>query len=107
MSGGTIRVLRQSPGVSLTNQNPHSPHLFHIVARFFQKFFRLSVPPNKVVKFVESTITMSPARLPAGGSQSKQLSSVLPAAVNGCGRLGSIGWRASTCTVFPSSLVGS
>src|SRR4029450_7093557 len=82
-----------------------APSLVHIVARFFQKFFRLSVPPNNVVKLVESTITMSPARLPAGGSQSRQLNSLLPAAVNGCGRLGSIGWRASTCTVFPSSWV--
>src|SRR6476646_11934624 len=76
-----------------------APSFVQIVARFFQKFFRLSVPPNSVVKLVESTITMSPARLPFGGSQSRQLNSVLPAAVNGCGRFGSIGWRASTCTV--------
>src|SRR5688572_10487472 len=81
-------------------KNEDAPSLLHIVARFFQKFFKLSVPPNSVVKLVESTITMSPARLPTGGSQSRQLNSVLPAAVNGCGRLGSIGCRASNCTVF-------
>jgi hypothetical protein len=33
-----------------------------IRAKFFQKFCRLSVPPKSVVKFVESTSTMSPAR---------------------------------------------
>ena len=33
-----------------------------MVARLCQKFLRLSVPPNSVVKFVESTSTMSPAR---------------------------------------------
>ena len=36
---------------------------FHFIrARFRQKLIRLSVPPKSVVKFVESTSTMSPAR---------------------------------------------
>ena len=40
-----------------------------MVARLCQKFSRLSVPPKSVVKFVESTSTMSPARCPVGGIQ--------------------------------------
>ena len=66
------------------------------MAIFRQKFFRLSVTPNSVVKCVESTSTMSPARCLSGGIHSRQLNSVLPAAVNGCGRSSSIGWRASS-----------
>jgi hypothetical protein len=62
-----------------------------IVARFLQKFSRLSVPPKSVVKLVESTKTISPARCSFGAIQRRQLNSVLPAAVNGCGRSRSIG----------------
>jgi hypothetical protein len=40
-----------------------------MVARLCQKFLRLSVPPNNVVKLVESTSTMSPARPASGGIQ--------------------------------------
>ena len=47
------------------------------------------MPPKSVVKFVESTSTMSPARSPVGGIQISALNSVLPAAVKGWGRLGS------------------
>src|SRR6478672_2193118 len=69
-----------------------------IRATFRQKFLRLSVPPKSVVKLVESTSTTSPARCISGGIHSRQLNSVLPAAVKGCGRSRSMGWRASTCT---------
>ena len=48
------------------------------------------MPPKSVVKFVESTRTMSPARRPDGGIQISALNSVLPAAVKGWGLLGSI-----------------
>jgi hypothetical protein len=48
-----------------------------MLARLCQKFSRLSVPPNSVVKFVESTSTMSPARWPAGDIQIRALNSVL------------------------------
>ena len=75
---------------------PWAPRVHFIVAIFRQKFFRLPVTPNSVVKCVMSTSTMSPARCFAGGIHSRQLNSVFPAAVNGCGRSGSIGWRAST-----------
>src|SRR3954453_3889147 len=78
-----------------------------IVAMFRQKFDKLSVPPKSVVKFVESTIRMSPARCCIGGSHGKQLNSLFPAAVNGCGRLGSTRWRASTCTVLSSLFVNA
>jgi hypothetical protein len=44
------------------------------------------VPPKSVVKFVESTTTMSPARWPIGGIQISALNSVLPASVKGWGR---------------------
>src|SRR5262245_57497753 len=77
----------------------------HILARFFQNFSRLSVPPNNVVKMVESTSKMFPARSPFGGIQTQELNSVLPAAVNGCGRSRSIGWRVKTWTDFVSSAV--
>ena len=53
----------------------------YILARFLQKFVRLSVPPNSVVKIVESAITMCPARGSFGGIQMQELNSVLPAAV--------------------------
>jgi hypothetical protein len=62
---------------------------YFIVTRLCQKFLRLSVPPNRVVKFVESTMTMSPARWPVGGIQISALNSVLPASVKGWGRFGS------------------
>ena len=58
------------------------------------------MPPNSVVKIVESAIRMWPARVARGGIQRKELNSRLPASVNGCGRARSIGWRASTCTAF-------
>ena len=51
------------------------------MARFFQKFSRLSVPPNNVVKIVESASRICPARSSFGGIQMKELNSVLPAAV--------------------------
>ena len=39
------------------------------------------MPPKSVVKLVESTSTMSPARCSFGGIQSRQLNSVSPAAL--------------------------
>ena len=56
-----------------------------IEAKFLQKFSRLLVP------LVESTKTISPARCSFGAIQRRQLNSVFPAAVNGCGRSRSIG----------------
>ena len=50
-----------------------------MVARLCQRLRRLSVPPNRVVKWVESMSTMSPARWAAGGIQISALNSVLPA----------------------------
>ena len=41
-----------------------------IVARLCQRLRRLSVPPNRVMKCVESMRTMSPARWAAGTSRS-------------------------------------
>jgi hypothetical protein len=64
------------------------PHF--IEARFRQRFARLSVPPKSVVKCVESMSRMSPARCSFGGIQSRQLNSLFPAAVKGCGRSGSM-----------------
>jgi hypothetical protein len=61
-----------------------------MVARLHQKFLRLSVPPKSVVKFVESTRTMSADRWAAGGIQISALNSVLPAAVKGWGLSGSM-----------------
>lgn len=61
-----------------------------MVARLRQKFLRLSVPPKSVVKFVESTRTISPDRWFFGGIQISALNSVLPAAVKGCGLSGSM-----------------
>ena len=68
---------------------PASGHLIN--ARLRQKYSRLSVPPKSVMKFVESTRMMSPARCPFGGIQMRQLNSLLPAAVKGCGRSRSMG----------------
>src|SRR4029077_20842236 len=73
-----------------------------IVATLRQKFFRLSVTPNSVVKCVESTRTMSPARCFSGGIHRRQLSSLFPAVVNGCGRSASIGWHARRCIALLS-----
>ena len=72
-----------------------------------QKHFKLSVPPKSVVKIVESASRMCPARWFVGGIQMKQLNSVLPAAVKGCGRSRSIGWRDRTCTDLVSSVVSA
>ena len=47
------------------------PH--HLVAIFFQKFSRLSSPPNRVVKIVESASRMSPARVPGGRHPKKHI----------------------------------
>jgi hypothetical protein len=63
---------------------------------FRQKRSRLSVPPNKVVKIVESASRISPPRLPFGGIQMNELNSRFPAAVNGCGRDSSTGCLART-----------
>ena len=64
----------------------------HLInARLRQKYSKLSVPPKSVMKFVESTRIMSPARFSLGGIQMRQLNSVFPAAVKGCGRSRSIG----------------
>jgi hypothetical protein len=57
--------------------------LRHILAKFLQNFARLSVPPNNVVKIVESASKMCPARWSLGGIQMQELNSVFPAAVNG------------------------
>jgi len=56
---------------------------------------------------VESTSTISPARCSFGGIRSKQLNSLFPAAVKGCGRSRSIGWLAqiTKVSVPPSLLV--
>ena len=81
------------------------PHFIN--ARFRQRFARLSVPPKSVVKRVESMSKISPARCSDGGSQSRQLNSLLPAAVKGCGRSGSISCRPRTCTDFASWVVTS
>src|SRR5215813_1792685 len=86
---------------------PLGASVHFIMARFHQKFSRLSVPPKSVVKFVESTSTISPAHCVFGGIQSKQLNSVLPAALKGCGRSRSMGWRASRCTDLVSLVVSS
>ena len=73
-----------------------------IDAKLRQKRSRLSVPPNSVVKMVESASRMWPAREAPGGSQSSELNARFPAAMNGCGRSTSIGWRASTLTESPA-----
>src|SRR5215831_8837860 len=86
---------------------PFGAGVHFIMARFHQKFSRLSVPPKSVVKFVESTSTISPACRVFGGIHSRQLNSVLPAAVKGCGRSRSMGCRASRCTDFVSLVVSS
>ena len=63
------------------------------VARFLQKFSRLSVSPNKVVKFVESMITMSLERCPGGGRESRRFDSLLPAEVKDAVELEPMAWR--------------
>src|SRR4029077_884492 len=88
--------------------HPRRRRLAHFIsARFRQKFSMLLETPKSTVKCVESVITISPARCSFGGSQSRQLNSLLPASVNGCGRSRSIGCRASTCTSLPASLVSA
>ena len=73
-----------------------------MMARLCQRFLRLSVPPKRVVKWVESIRTMSPARWPVGDIQISALNSLLPAAVNGWGRLGRrVGDRAPVVNHFP------
>ena len=47
---------------------PQGDHCY-MLATFLQKFARLSVPPNSVVKIVESAIRMCPLRVPLGGSR--------------------------------------
>ena len=54
------------------------------------------MPPNNVVKIVESASKISPPRVSVGGIQMKELNSRFPAAVNGCGRDRSIGCVAKT-----------
>ena len=78
-----------------------------MVARLCHRLRRLSVPPNRVVKCVESISTMSPARWAVGGIQISALNSVLPAAVNGCGRFGSTRWRPRTRSPSLSGAVSS
>jgi hypothetical protein len=51
-------------------------------------FLRLSVPPKSVVKFVESTRTMSPARQPDGGIQISALNSGVACRGEGVGPRG-------------------
>ena len=49
----------------LTGEHGYALHVdrhYCMVARLCQRFLRLSVPPNRVVKWVESMSTMSPAR---------------------------------------------
>lgn len=70
--------------------------LTHNVAIFRQKSSKLSVPPNKVVKIVESASRISPPRLPCGGIQMQELNSRFPDAVNGWGLVRSIGCLEST-----------
>ncbi|MCV7426896.1 hypothetical protein [Mycobacterium montefiorense] len=48
------------------------------------------MPPNVVVKFVEPAVAMPAERRSVGGIQIGALNSVLPAAVSGCGRVGSM-----------------
>ena len=67
-------------------------------ARFLQKFLRLSSPPKSVVKLVEFDQNDVSGSGSFGGIQRRQLNSLLPASVKGCGRSRSIGWRASTWT---------
>ena len=86
---------------------PHGVERHFMVARLCQRLRRLSVPPNRVVKWVESMSTMSPARWAAGGIQISALNSVLPAAVNGCGRFGSTRWRPRTRSPSLSGAVSS
>src|SRR4051812_49720777 len=72
------------------------------VARLCQKRAKLSSPPNRVLKVVRSASKISPARVPLGGIQRKQLNSRFPASVNGCGLDRSIGCRAICPSHTPS-----
>src|SRR5436190_22019797 len=76
-----------------------------IEVRFLQKFTRLSVPPKSVVKFVDSTRTISAGGCSFGGIHSEQLNCSFPAGVEGCGRSRSIGSRASRGSGLLSSRV--
>src|SRR3954470_23196405 len=76
-------MVSQTPALEVVAAGVVTFALALILAKFFQKFARLSVPPNKVVKIVESAIRMWPARASFGGIQMKELNSVLPDAVNG------------------------
>src|SRR4029077_6113868 len=98
---------RYSPFVALRSEAVLSCAAHCITAKLCQRFRRLSVPPNRVVKLVESSNTICPARCWSGDIQSRQLNSVLPALVKGCGRSRSIGWRASKCTDAESLDVNS
>ena len=91
-----------SPGIRILPETG-----YFMVARLCHRFRRLSVPPNRVVKCVESMRTMSPARCPLGGIQISALNSVLPVAVNGCGLFGSTRWRPRTRSSSPSGAVSS
>jgi 2-polyprenyl-6-methoxyphenol hydroxylase-like FAD-dependent oxidoreductase len=91
-------VLVAADGAQSATRRRFLPHLSSTYAGYVAwrgTLDEASVPPKSVVKLVESTSRMSPARCLFGGIQSRQLNSVLPAAVKGCGRSGSIGWRAS------------
>src|SRR5262249_39097562 len=85
----------------------HSYEATRSFAMFRQKCSRLSVPPNKVVKIVESASRMSPPRVPFGGIQMHELNSRFPAAVNGCGRDKSICCLDRTSIDFVSSVVSA
>ena len=54
-----------------------------VVARFFQKVSKDSMPPNNVVKIVESANKTSPARPPFGGIQMNASSLCLAGGVGG------------------------
>src|SRR5437879_3090046 len=93
-----VIILPRACRVPLTNPAAllSHPPAHRIVARFLQKCSRLSVPPNKVVKIVESASRISPPRVPFGGIQMNELNSRFPAAVNGCGRVRSMGCLLNT-----------
>ena len=79
----------------------------NLMARFFQKHSRLSSPPKRVVKMVESASRMSPARSPLGGIQRKQLNSLFPASMKGCGLREIDGLRGEETNAFCCRLVVS
>jgi hypothetical protein len=57
---GCRPIWRRLYAVNAVGHDPSGAYF--ISARFRQKFTKLSVPPKRVVKFVESTSTMSAAR---------------------------------------------